>query len=104
MSNIRIRYDGQKPSLKEKIEDMLFRMRASAENESIVMSTETETSIDTGGINEYTKCSVLTNSYSTMTEVDIYTFLEEDGIFDRKITVDDSGRITLEFKTYINDT
>lgn len=102
MAKIHLTND-EKPSLKEKITDMLYRMRAGCEDEAPSFMTEKETRMDSSGITEYTKCTVHTNSYHAMSEVDIYTFLEESNIFDRKIVVDDTGRISLEFNTYIND-
>lgn len=92
---------GQKYSLEETVKDMLFRMYCTCEDEPLAMTTEPTSVTTLEGILPGLTCTVKLNGIRELSETDIYTFLEEDSLFNRHMLVDEYGIISLKFDTKI---
>ncbi len=96
---IKITEANQKLSLEEKITDMLFRMYCSCEDEALSMTTEATSITTEEGVLPGLTCVVKLNGINELSETDMYTFLEEDLLFNKHIIVDKYGNISLKFDT-----
>lgn len=96
-TQIKVSEVGKIRTLEEKVKDMLFRMYCSLEDEVLDMTVEPTVVISEIDVIPGVSCVVNLNGIKELSETDMFTFLEEDGLFNKHISINDYGNISLKF-------